>query len=280
MQVLTVDYNDPNAAKNLLKSFRETGFAVIENHPIHWDKIEKAFAEWAEFFNDPRRHDYILDKEKQDGYIPFEISETAKGSEHKDIKEFYHMYYPWGRYPDFMSNNSRELFDETIALGRTLLSWLQAELPEEVKSKFNCPLQDMVSIDRTLQRFLYYPAMKGNENPNAIRAAAHEDINLITLLPAATQPGLQAMDLEGNWHTVPINPGTMVLNAGDMLQELTNQYIVSTTHRVINPAGDKAKEARMTIPTFIHPKADVWLSDKYPTADGYLKERLGELGLM
>jgi isopenicillin N synthase-like dioxygenase len=280
MNVLTVNYHSKDAPASFLQSFRETGFAVIESHPVCWDLIEAVYAEWALFYKDPRRFDYLLDKSTQDGYIHGEQSETAKGATYKDLKEFYHMYYPWGRYPAFLSDNTRELFEQTFAMGLTLLTWLQEALPELVKQDFECPLPGMVSKDRTLQRILYYPALTGHETPGAIRAAAHEDINLMTLLPAATQPGLQVKDLAGRWHDVNIGPKTMVINAGDMLQELTQRYLISTTHRVINPERNGSMEPRMSIPTFIHPKGEVRLSSQYPTAEGYLNERLRELGLI
>jgi isopenicillin N synthase-like dioxygenase len=280
MDVLTINFHEKNAPELFLKSFRETGFAVIENHPVSWDLIEKVYREWESFFHDPRRFDYLLDKAKQDGYIHQEQSEVAKGAAYKDLKEFYHLYYPWGRYPSFLSSHTRELFEQTLSMGLILLGWLQKTLPEKIKANFECVLPEMVSKERTLQRVLYYPALSGDETPGAIRAAAHEDINLITLLPAATQPGLQVKDLMGRWHNVQIGPQTMVINAGDMLQELTGKYIMSTTHQVINPEGLEAKSARMSIPTFFHPKAKIRLSDKYPTAESYLNERLRELGLI
>jgi isopenicillin N synthase-like dioxygenase len=280
MHVLTVNYHSKDAPQSFLQSFRETGFAVIEGHPVSWDLIETVYAEWALFFKDPRRFDYLLDKSKQDGYIHGEQSETAKGAAYKDLKEFYHLYYPWGRYPSFLSDNTRELFEQTFQMGLTLLGWLQEALPVEIKNQFECDLPAMVAKERTLQRILYYPALTGEETPGAIRAAAHEDINLMTLLPAATQPGLQVKDLSGKWHDVNIGPRTMVINAGDMLQELTQKYLISTTHRVVNPEGKASVEPRMSIPTFIHPKGEVRLSPRYPTAEGYLNERLRELGLI
>jgi isopenicillin N synthase-like dioxygenase len=279
MNVLTINFNAKDAERRFLQSFRETGFAVIENHPVSWDLIDSVYHEWEVFFKDPRRFEYPLNSAKQDGYVSQDISETAKGATYKDLKEFYHLYYPWGRYPAFLSPDTRLLFQQTFRMGLKLLTWLQSTLPAEVKKSFECALPDMVAQDRTLQRVLYYPALQGNEVPEAIRAAPHEDINLITLLPAATSSGLQVKDLQGNWHDIPMGPRTMVINAGDMLQELTQKYIVSTTHRVINPEKAQKSVARMSIPTFFHPKATTRLSDRYPTAEAYLNERLGELGL-
>jgi isopenicillin N synthase-like dioxygenase len=112
--------------------------------------------------------------------------------------------------------------------------------------------------------------------PGAVRAAAHEDINLITLLPAATQPGLEVQDLKGNWHKIECDPGTIVVNVGDMLQEASGGVFKSTTHRVVNPEGENV--ARYSIPLFVHPRSECVLSKKY-TAGQYLDERLKEIGL-
>jgi isopenicillin N synthase-like dioxygenase len=279
MDVLTVDYRAKGADERFAQSLHETGFAVIENHPIPWAKIEQAYREWGAFFNDPIREAYAFDSATQDGYISGKLSETAKGEKQKDLKEFYHLYFPWGRYPKTISENSRELFYLTLDFGKELLVWIERHLPENIQKKLSMKLSDMVSLERTLYRILHYPPFNGTEPAGAIRAAAHEDINLITVLPAASEAGLQAKDKDGNWHTVKTDPRTLVINIGDMLQEATDRYYISTTHRVINPEGSNAKKARMSMPLFIHPKANVKLSDRYPTAEGYLHERLVELGL-
>lgn len=280
MKVLTVDYQAETAPVDFSRSLKETGFAVLKNHPIDWAKIEKVYAEWADFFNSPERFDYAFDPARQDGYVSAAISEVAKGETVKDIKEFYHMYYPWGRYPSSISQTTRELFDEAFALAGELLSWIERGLPKEIKSQLKKPLSEMICVERTLQRILYYPALKGNEEVGAIRAAAHEDINLITVLPAASEAGLEAKDAEGNWHRVQVDPECLVVNIGDMLAELTGSYYISTTHRVVKPEGEEAGRARMSIPTFLHAHADDYISENYPTAKQYLDERLRELGLL
>ena len=108
-----------------------------------------------------------------------------------------------------------------------------------------------------------------------VRAA---DINLITLLVAGTEPGLQVQDLDGNWHNVGCDPGALVINSGDMLQEISGKYFPSTTHRVINPNNKIKNKSRYSMPLFLHPKDDVVLSIRY-TARQYLDERLKEIGL-
>ena len=131
---------------------------------------------------------------------------------------------------------------------------------------------------RTFLRILYYPALTGNETEGAIRAEAHEDINLITLLPAATASGLQVKDIKGQWHDVESDPGTIVINIGDMLQMCSSGYYQSTTHRVINPTGADAKKPRLSMPLFLHAKSEVKLSEEH-TAGTYLHQRLEEIGI-
>ena len=139
------------------------------------------------------------------------------------------------------------------------------------------PLSQMLDgSTRTLLRILHYPPLTGTEQTGAVRAAAHEDINLIMVLPGSPEPGLQVRDLDGNWHDVAADPGTMAVNAGDMLQLATKGYYPSTTHRVVNPTGDGRLRSRMSAPIFLHPADDVQLSPE-KTAFGYLQERIREL---
>lgn len=277
MRVLNVAFDSEQAPSQFTDSFRDTGFAVISNHPINMDLVRGVYQEWEAFFASPAKNDYIFDTHKQDGYFPY-LSENAKGYAAKDLKEFYHVY-PWGRIPAGMSGKTRQLYQEMSSLAATLLAWVHAHTPASVARGFSMPLEDMITdSQQTLLRVLHYPPLQGDEAPQAVRAAAHEDINLITLLPAATAPGLQVLDRFGSWHDVECNPGTIVVNVGDMLQMCSGGYYPSTTHRVINPMGDDARKSRFSMPLFLHPRADVRLSAEY-TASGYLLERLREIGL-
>ena len=121
--------------------------------------------------------------------------------------------------------------------------------------------------------------MKGDEELGAIRAGAHEDINLITILPAANEPGLQVQLKNGDWIDVPCDFGNLIVNIGDMLQEASAGYFPSTSHRVINPEGTDKTKARISLPLFLHPRPDVKLSERH-TAGTYLHERLVELGVI
>jgi isopenicillin N synthase-like dioxygenase len=137
----------------------------------------------------------------------------------------------------------------------------------------------VTNSDKNLFRIIHYPPLTGSEQPGAIRAAAHEDINIITLLPASTAMGLQVKDNAGGWHDVPGNWGDIVINVGDMLQMASQNFYRSTTHRVVNPEGEAAKQPRYSMPLFLHPKPEVVLSETH-TAQSYLDERLREIGLL
>lgn len=221
----------------------------------------------------------MFKKETHDGFFPASISETAKGNTVKDIKEYYHVY-PWGRIPDSLRANILAYYDKANALAAELLEWIETYSPEDVKAKFSMPLPEMIAnSQKTLLRILHYPPMTGSEEMGAIRAAAHEDINLITVLPAANEPGLQVKAKDGTWLDVPSDFGSIIINIGDMLQEASGGYFPSTSHRVINPEGTDKTKPRISLPLFLHPNPAVVLSERY-TADSYLMERLRELGVI
>ncbi len=278
MRVLRVQYGSPDAPKQFAESLRTTGFAVIANHPIPHDLIGDVFAEWAKWFESGDKQNYLYDPKTQAGYFPFK-TENAKGTTVKDLKEFFHLFLETP-IPAGFSPKTRQMYDRMNGLGVELLGWLQDHTTDKVRQQLSMPLTKMSDGSKeTLLRPIHYPGLKGDEEPGAIRAAAHEDINLITLLPAATAPGLQVRDLQGNWHDVTCNPGDIAINAGDMLQEATGGHYISTTHRVINPAGSDATKPRYSMPLFIHPRPEVRLSERH-TAGTYLEERLREIGLL
>lgn len=276
MKVLNVDYTSGTASELFCLSLKETGFAVLNNHPISTSLIEQTYQEWRDFFYSNRKHDFLFDREAQDGYFPYR-SENAKGWKVSDLKEFYHVY-PWGRIPSEIRNVSLQLFNDLNHLSTELLQWVENWLPDAVAQQLSIPLRDMiVDSPKTLLRVLHYPPLQNEEEEGAVRAAPHEDINLITLLPAATAPGLEVLDTRGKWHSVSCDPGNIVVNVGDMLQMCTQFYYKSTTHRVINPR-ESENGSRFSMPLFLHPRGDVQLSTNY-TALEYLHERLREIGV-
>lgn len=272
MDVLVVDHSSPTAPEDFVRSLRTTGFAVLVNHPMPVDLVERVHSEWYEFFKTDAKHAYVF-RDAQDGYYPPAIAEVAKGASVRDLKEFFHVY-PWGQYPSEVSDAALELRERGIALATQLLDWVDAGLPADIRNGLSAPLPEMmVGSTRSMLRVLHYPPLTGDEQAGAVRAAAHEDINLITVLPGSHEPGLQALDLAGNWHSVPADPGTMVINAGDMLQLATNGFYPSSTHRVVNPSGDGRFRSRMSTPIFLHPADDAVLSPEWKALP-FLEERI------
>ena len=279
MQLVAVDYQADNAQELFVESLRETGFGVLKNHPIQQSMVSDIYAAWQKFFDSEEKHQYLYNKGTQDGFFPQSVSEVAKGFTKKDIKEYYH-FYPWGQCPAELRPQLEAYYNQATDLAKTLLSWIEAHSPEDVSKHYREPLSNMIKdSDQTLLRVLHYPPLKGDEEPDAIRAAAHEDINLITILPAANEPGLQVKAKDGSWLEVPCDFGNLIVNIGDMLQEASGHYFPSTTHRVINPDNVDMTKSRISLPLFLHPRPDVQLSDRH-TAGSYLQERLKELGVI
>lgn len=278
MLIQPVDYRDPDAAKKFTESLHQTGFGVLTNHPLSQPLLNTIYQEWYEFFQTDAKHKYNYDTEKMDGYFSPKVSETAKGFAKRDLKEFYHVY-PWGRVPSEVSNAAREYYEQGNQLATELLQWVEDHTPADIKAKYSMPLSDMITDSgMTLLRVLHYPPLNGDEEPDAVRAAAHGDINLLTVLPAATQAGLQVLGKDDAWHNVPCDFGMLIVNIGDMLDEASQGYYPSTIHRVLNPTGEEAKKSRISLPLFLHPRPDVVLSERH-TSGSYLQERLRELGV-
>lgn len=279
MKLAAINYRSEESGEEFVKSLHKTGFGVLTNHPIDPVLVQTIYNEWQAFFESEEKHGFLFKPETQDGFFPAEVSETAKGCQVKDIKEYYHVY-AWGRIPESLKENILKYYDQANMLAGELLDWVEAYSPPEVSELYSIKLSEMIAdSSKTLLRILHYPPLTGEEELGAIRAAAHEDINLLTVLPAANEPGLQVKSKEGEWLDVPSDFGNLIINIGDMLQEASGGYFPSTTHRVINPEGADKTKARVSLPLFLHPNPEVVLSDKY-TAHEYLQERLRELGVL
>ena len=210
-------------------------------------------------------------------------SETAKGSTAADLKEFYHYFGNSAQklppLPVTLADFTRVLFQEMQALSVELLKMVERATPTGYNTCDRPWSNAVMGSESTLLRILHYPPIKWVDDLQAVRAAAHEDINFLTLLPCATQPGLQVMDNDGNWTDVSVTePNSIIVNVGDMLQEASKGYYKSTTHRVVNPDG-ATNVSRYSMPLFLHASADTVLSERH-TAGSYLTERLKELGLI
>lgn len=275
-----IDFKNATAPQQFVSSLKESGFAVLENHPILVEKFNQLYQAWQQFFESKDKYNYPFDKALQAGYLPAEEAETAKYTDVRDLKEMFHFYYYRNRCPEQLHDLTEAMYFKLRDLAGSLLGWLQDYSPAEVTAKFSETLPSAFSGSKNhCYRVLYYPALPEEYPPEAKRAAEHEDINLITVLPASNQAGLQIKLKNGEWLDVPYGHNYIVINAGDMLQEMTDHYYPSTTHRVLNPVGEAAKQPRISTPLFCHPREEVVLSDKH-TAASYLHERLTEQGLL
>lgn len=276
MSLVAIDYQAEDAAERFVTSLHETGFGVLKNHPIPQDLVNQIYQNWQNFFQSEEKEQFLF-SEKYDGFFPTKISETAKGHTVKDIKEYFH-YYPWGQCPEHLRAELANYYAQASNLASELLTWVEQCSPSTTAQLYSQPLSKMiVDSEQTLLRVLHYPPLTGEEDTGAIRAAAHEDINLLTILPAANAAGLQVKAKDGQWLDVPCDFGNLIVNIGDMLQEASQGYFPSTTHRVINPEGSDTTQSRISLPLFLHPRPDVVLSERH-TAESYLTERLKELG--
>jgi isopenicillin N synthase-like dioxygenase len=272
-----VDFTDPDAPARFTESLRTTGFAVVTNHPLSWELVQSLYAEWEEFFVSGSADAYTVGPDNQEGYFPPKIAETAKGQTVRDLKEFFHVY-PWSdKYPTEVSEDAMKYRDIATGVASTLLQWVDANIPEEVSQNLSRPVAEMLTGNsRTLLRILRYPPLEGDAPEGAVRAAAHEDINLLTVLPASNETGLELLGADGEWYAVPCDPGSIAVNCGEMLDLATNGYLPATTHRVVNPVGEGAQRARMSMPLFLAAADDVVIANGR-TASELLAERIAEL---
>lgn len=286
-------------------AYREFGFCCISHHGLLPDLVDNAYEVFKRFYALPaeikmRYHQPGTGGAR--GYTPFKV-ETAKDSEHPDLKEFWHIgrELPEGsKYAAEMAPNvwpeevpgfkryGLGLYQALDALGARLLRALalHIKLPEDY-------FEDKIQFGNSILRPIHYPPIEQGDIPN-VRAGAHEDINFITLLVGASAAGLEVLTHEGEWLPITTEGDAIVVNIGDMLQRLTNRVYPSTTHRVVNPPGDAARKPRYSVPFFLHPNPDVVLdplpeciSDDNPkhyegtlTAHEYLQQRLREIRLI
>jgi len=288
-------------ARALGQSFRETGFAVVSDHPVPQDIIDANLAATQAFFALPtgvklKYHDPHGGGQR--GYTPFG-AENARGETAVDLKEFWHTGRELAFYSDTMGPTpsvhevddfdrvTRDLFDAFDAHARELLRAVALYLDQD-EGRFD----KAVNTGNSILRLLHYPPQTGPRPEGSVRAAAHEDINVITLLLGAEEAGLQVLHRSGQWLSINPPGGALVINCGDMLQRLTAGLLPSTTHRVLNPTPERAKFPRYSMPYFLHfnsgflikPLPQCVAAGGQPeppiTTHEYLRQRLGEIGLI
>ena len=292
--------------KDLGEAYQNIGFVAIKNHGFTDEKREKLYLTIQRFFalEDEVKQQY--EKPElfgQRGYIG-KGKEHAKGRSTGDLKEFYHVgqilekadplnnEYPANIFPDEIEDFEKVTTEAYQLLEETGLTMLRAialylGLPEDF-------FEDKVRRGNSILRPIhYFPIENPDEIPDdAVRAAEHGDINLITLLMGASADGLQVLRRDNKWIPITALPEQLVVNVGDMLSRLTNNKLKSTIHRVVNPPRELMQTSRFSIPFFMHPKSDMDLSclnecidDTHPkqfediSAGEYLNQRLVEIGL-
>ncbi|NJK56173.1 MAG: isopenicillin N synthase family oxygenase [Pleurocapsa sp. SU_5_0] len=315
-EIPTVDLHDfvsdnpaikQNFVQTLGNAFENIGFVAVKNHGLSDAMSENLYHSVTQFFALPEatKLNYeIKGIAGQRGY-------TAKGKEHAkgrsigDLKEFYHvgqelaeaeltrLNYPQNIFPSEVPEFAtatitayRVLEAAGVQILRAIALYLKLE-----ENYFDCQVQLGNSILRPIH---YFPINNPQDIPaDAVRAAAHGDINLITLLMGASAEGLQILRQDGKWIPVTALPNQIVVNVGDMLARLTNKKLKSTIHRVVNPPEELWNTPRYSIPFFMHPVSEMNLSclphcidDEHPkkfadlTAGEFLTQRLREIGLI
>ena len=271
-----ISFTAPGFDAAFMASLHEYGFAAVVDHSLDDDRVARIYGEWLAFFSSGEAAGFRMDPVKQDGYFSLEEAEHAKGFVERDFKEYF-QFYPWGRCPESLQADLASHFAAAVELGAELLNCIARGLPQAVTAELTEPLGHMIQgSEQSMLRVLHYPPVPTGRS--VLRAAPHEDINLLTLLPAADGPGLELQLRSGEWISVPHSPGQLIVNIGDMLQEATGGYLPSTSHRVATPDSEQPAISRMSLPLFLHPRPDVVLSSRY-TARQYLMQRLDELGV-
>ncbi|GAB3904089.1 2-oxoglutarate and iron-dependent oxygenase domain-containing protein [Larkinella knui] len=286
--------------QDLGAAFNNIGFVSIRNHGLTDELTANLYQSVKAFFSadeETKKKYEFPELHGQRGYVG-KNKETAKGFKVADLKEFYHVGQPEpingmpenvfpDEFPDF-KENTVVTYQTLENAGRTLLRAiaLYLELPEAY-------FDDKVAHGDSILRAIHYFPLNPDRVPEgAVRAAAHGDINLITLLMGASAEGLEVLRRDGKWIPITALPDQVIVNVGDMLDRLTNHKLKSTIHRVVNPPREKMNSPRYSIPFFMHPRGDMDLtclescvSTEHPkiyenmTAGAFLDERLQELGL-
>jgi isopenicillin N synthase-like dioxygenase len=305
MPIISLSSGDADAlGQQLGGSFQTYGFATVVDHGLDPALVAKAWALTKELFDQSevqKRAGFDAAIAGQRGYTPFK-TEIAKGADFHDLKEFWHVGRDvapdsplagsmlaniWPDVPEF-KETFQLLFTEMDKVGARILSSIARYL--DLPAHWFDPA---IADGNSILRLLHYPPIAGDTD-GCIRAGAHEDINLITLLLGAEEAGLQILRPDGSWMDVSPPQGGLAVNVGDMLQRLTNHKLPSTTHRVVNPTGERSRFSRYSMPFFLHLRSDFPIAtlpqtvsaehpNLYPDpilADDYLRERLIEIGLL
>lgn len=283
-------------SRALMHGLQDYGFVVLSGHGVPVEVLDQAYAEAEALFARPRDWKMRYAGGMR-GYTPFG-TEHAKNTSVADLKEFWQIG-PAERaadedpsvFPDNIWPAETPAFNATFGDLYARLAETGRKVLEALTPELDLPrwwFDDKVDRGPSLLRILHYPPVPPDADPRAVRSAAHEDINFLTLMPAAKGAGLELLDRDGKWLPVIADPETLIVDSGDMLARLTNDAIPATTHRVVNPQGPNI--SRYSMPFFFHPNNTMSLAclpscvgkgKRYPdtTAGEFLAERLRQIGL-
>ena len=286
---------------NLFSGLKDYGFIVLVDHPVDHKLTAKAYDLIHQFFQlpDATKKKYVCNAGGgQRGYTAFGV-EHAKNSPFPDLKEFWHVgrdslvnpefkkFFPDNIWPTEISE-----FQDTFLKLYNAMDMTSVVVMDALGMALDVPqafFRNMLQDGNSIMRPIHYPPLDARAPKNCVRSAAHEDINLITVMVGATSSGLELLDRDGKWLPVSVNEKQLVVDSGDMLSRLTNDLIPATTHRVVNP--DDASTNRYSMPFFVHPNPDTVLQcipscrgtgEKYEPINSHewLMIRLKEIGLM
>lgn len=293
--------------QDLGSAFNDIGFVAISGHGLSNEMSAELYQAIKQFFSlsEEEKLNYeVPGIHGQRGYVA-KRRETAKGHSVPDLKEFYHIGQPkkedgdtvWKEYPENVFPTEIPSFGELAIQTYQTLEQTGKDMLRAIALYLDLQedyFEDKVINGNSILRAIhYFPIMEPEKlEPGSVRAAAHGDINLITLLMGASAEGLEVLRRDGEWIPITALPNQLVVNVGDMLDRLTNHKLKSTIHRVVNPPLEKMKTSRYSIPFFMHPRSEMDLTclescinTKNPkiysdmTAGEFLDERLKELGL-
>lgn len=285
----------------MFNGIKEYGFIILVDHIVGQDLVAKSYELIHEFFqlsSDTKMKYVSPSGGGQRGFTAFGV-EHAKDHAAPDLKEFWHVgrEVPQGhkffdQYPPNIWPVEVEGFKETLTQLYDGLLQTSIVLLEALGKALDTPenyFRDMVIEGNSILRPIHYPPIPKGVPVEAVRAAAHEDINLITILVGATNSGLELLDKDGTWLPVETKPGQLIVDTGDMIKVLTNDVLPATTHRVVNP--EDTSTTRYSMPFFVHPNPETLLKclpscvgegEKYAPINSheFLMQRLREIGLM
>jgi isopenicillin N synthase-like dioxygenase len=285
-------------------AYEDIGFVALKNHFLSDTLVEKLYAQVEMFFQLPKETKLGYEREDlggQRGYVSFG-KEHAKGKKEGDLKEFWHFGQEVApdvtiedQYPDNVIVKELPEFNATGMEAYRMLEKTGIHVLRALSLHIGMDehyFDHWASNGNSILRPIHYPPIT-SEPDNAVRAGAHGDINLITLLMGASAPGLQVQNRAGEWIDAIAQEDELVINVGDMLQRHTNNKLRSTIHRVVNPPRDLWHTSRYSIPFFLHPRSDMKLDcleecidqnnpKQYEdiTAGDFLHQRLVEIGLI